>query len=263
VLLALQVVAIPVWSQDVAARDSTLVIEINVPAFRLDVLADTQVIRSFDIAVGMRAYPTPIGDFAIAEVEWNPWWHPPDSPWAAKDTVTPPGPGNPMGKVKLPFSRLLFMHGTPLAQSIGRAASHACIRLRTADAIALARLVQTAGGALLQDAALDSLLERWQPSRRVALQYPIPVRIVYELVERRGDELVFHPDVYRRGRADVIARALVLISAAGYDTAQVNRDRLESIADRGAKARTSVKIAQLLPARAAERLVRASLSTAR
>jgi hypothetical protein len=135
--------------------------------------------------------------------------------------------------------------------------------MRNADAIALARLVQAAGGAPLPDATLDSLLERWQPSRRVALQYPIPVRIVYELVERRGDELVFHPDVYRRGRADVIARALVLISAAGYDTAQVNRDRLESIADRGAKARTSVKIAQLLPARAAERLVRASLSTAR
>ncbi len=249
VLLALQAMAIPARSQDVAARDSTLAIVINVPAYRLDVVADTQVIRSFDIAVGMRRYPTPIGDFAITEVQWNPWWYPPDSPWAEKDTTTPPGPGNPMGKVKLPLGSLLFMHGTPLVESIGRAASHACIRMRNADAIALARLVQAAGGAPLPDATLDSLLERWQPSRRVALQYSIPVRIVYELVERRGDELVFHPDVYRRGRADVIARALVLISAAGYDTAQVNRDRLESVADGGAKARTSVKIVQLLPAR--------------
>ena len=105
------------------------------PAFRLDVLADTQVIRSFAIAVGMRRYPTPIGDFAISDVQWNPWWNPPASPWAEKDTITPPGPGNPMGKVKLPLGSLLFVHGTPLTASIGKAASHACIRMRNADAI--------------------------------------------------------------------------------------------------------------------------------
>ena len=111
-------------------RDVTLAIEINVPAFRLDVRADTQVIRSFAIAVGMRRYPTPTGDFVISEVQWNPWWNPPDSPWAENDTVTPPGPGNPMGKVKLPLGSLLFVHGTPLQREhregrIARLHSHA------------------------------------------------------------------------------------------------------------------------------------------
>ena len=245
-LLALQAMAIPVRSQEIAGRDSAHSIVINVPAFRLDVVSDTQVIRSFDIAIGMRRYPTPLGDFAFTEVQWNPWWYPPDSPWAEKDTIMPPGPDNPMGKVKLPLGSLLFVHGTPLTESIGKAASHACIRMRNADAIALARLVQAAGGGPIPDATVDSLLESWQPSRRVVLQFAIPVRVVYELVERRGDELVFHPDVYRRGREWVIDTAFALIAAAGYDTTQVNRDRLESIAERGAKARTSVKIGQLL-----------------
>jgi len=246
VLLGLQALATSIRGQDVAALDSTLVIEINVPAFRLDVLADTQVIRSFAIAVGMRRYPTPIGDFAISDVQWNPWWNPPDSPWAEKDTVTPPGPRNPMGKVKLPLGSLLFVHGTPLNESIGKAASHACLRMRNTDAIALARLVQASVGAPLSDATLDSLLQRWEPSRRVALPVAVPVRIVYELVERRADELVFHPDVYRRGREGVFASAMALVAAAGYDTARVDRVRLERAASDGARSRTTIEIKLLV-----------------
>ena len=245
-LLALHAIATPTRGQDLAARDSTLVIEINVPAFRLDVLADTQVIRSFAIAVGMRRYPTPTGDFAISDVHWNPWWNPPDSPWAEKDTLTPPGPSNPMGKVKLPLGSLLFVHGTPLSESIGKAASHACIRMRNTDAIALARLVQASGGATISDTTLDSLLKRWEPSRRVALPHAVPVRIVYQLVERRADELVFHPDLYRRGRDSVITSAMALVAAAGYDTVRVDRARLERAASDGARSRTTIEIRQLI-----------------
>lgn len=240
--------AIPIQAQDSVATDSAVAIVINVPAFRLDVVADTHLIRSFPVAVGMRRYPTPVGDFAITEVQWNPSWHPPDSPWAEKDSITPPGPGNPMGKVKLALGgSLLFLHGTPLPASIGKPASHACIRLRNNDAIALAQLVQAARGAVLPESTIDSLIKQWQPSRRVVLPVAMPVRIVYNLVERRGDELLFHPDVYRRGRDEVLATALVLIHAAGYDTARVDRDRLERAANAGVRSRTSVAIARLLP----------------
>ena len=150
-LLAL-LVASPASSQATPRADTGLVIEINVPAFRLDALLDTHVVRSFTVAIGMRRYPTPAGEFTITEVEWNPWWYPPESEWASKDTATPPGPGNPMGRVKMPLGSTVLVHGTPIPSSIGTAASHACIPMQNADAIALAKLVQAHGGAPMTDA---------------------------------------------------------------------------------------------------------------
>ena len=210
------------------------------PAFRLDVRVDTQTLRSFPVAVGMRRYPTPTGDFAIAEVEWNPWWRPPDSYWARNDTVTPPGPRNPMGKVKMPFGRALYLHGTTVPSSIGKAASHACVRMHNADAITLGKLVQAYGGAALSDAGTDSIIQDWRPTRHVELPAPVTVRIVYRLVELQGDELVIYPDVYRRGRDLVEADALALLAAAGYDTAAVDRGQLRRAA--GEAVRSPVRL---------------------
>jgi hypothetical protein len=69
-----------------------LSVTLNIPAFRLDVLRNGRVTLSYTVAVGMRRYATPTGDFLISSLVWNPWWYPPDAPWAARDSVTPPGP---------------------------------------------------------------------------------------------------------------------------------------------------------------------------
>jgi hypothetical protein len=107
-------------------------------------------------------------------------------------------------------------------------------------------MVQASTGATLQESAIDSMLQAWQPSRRVVLPVAMPVRIVYDLVERRGTELIFHPDVYRRGRDGVLATAMVLIEAAGYDTARVDQQALERAATAGASSRSRITIAQLI-----------------
>src|SRR5688500_16217181 len=52
---------------------------LNVPATRLDVWRGDSLIRSFRVAVGSRAFPTPIGEFQVTELTWNPWWVPPPS----------------------------------------------------------------------------------------------------------------------------------------------------------------------------------------
>lgn len=54
----------------------------NIPAYRLDVYVDDSLVRSMPVAPGMPGFRTPRGEFAISSVEWNPWWIPPDSPWA-------------------------------------------------------------------------------------------------------------------------------------------------------------------------------------
>jgi lipoprotein-anchoring transpeptidase ErfK/SrfK len=91
--------------------------------------------RTFRVATGQAAYPTPAGTFQIV-VKWrNPWWYPPDSPWAAGKKPIPPGPGNPLGTRWMGLSAPgVGIHGTPDAASIGYSASHGCIRMHIPEA---------------------------------------------------------------------------------------------------------------------------------
>lgn len=86
--------------------------------------------RDFPVATGQPSYPTPLGHFSI-EVMWrNPWWYPPNSPWAAGAKPIPPGPGNPLGTRWMGLTAPgVGIHGTPDPASIGYSASHGCIRM--------------------------------------------------------------------------------------------------------------------------------------
>lgn len=119
-----------------------LSLDLNIPAYRLDVMLAGRSVRSYRIAVGMSALPTHRGRFSIARIQWNPWWVPPKSDWARNERTTPPGPTNPMGKVKLQFHELLFIHGTPDEASLGKPSSHGCVRLANVDAIELALAIE-------------------------------------------------------------------------------------------------------------------------
>src|SRR5262245_34345307 len=124
--------------QSIPARTSSLQLIVNVPAARLDVWQEGNWLKSYRVAVGAPRFPTPQGDFQLSAVTWNPWWIPPPSDWARNEKAQPPGERNPMGRVKLAFGNFYYLHGTPDVRSIGRAASHGCIRLRNDDAIELA-----------------------------------------------------------------------------------------------------------------------------
>lgn len=87
--------------------------------------------RTFGVATGQAAYPTPIGRFSIVTMQRNPWWYPPQtSDWAEGLEPVPPGPGNPLGTRWMGLSApLVGIHGTPDSASIGYSASHGCIRM--------------------------------------------------------------------------------------------------------------------------------------
>jgi lipoprotein-anchoring transpeptidase ErfK/SrfK len=86
--------------------------------------------RTFTVATGQKIYPTPLGRFNIV-VKWkDPWWYPPDSPWAQGAKPIPPGPGNPLGTRWMGISSPgVGIHGTPDPASLGYSASHGCIRM--------------------------------------------------------------------------------------------------------------------------------------
>jgi lipoprotein-anchoring transpeptidase ErfK/SrfK len=102
---------------------------------RLDLYRGMHLWRAFGVATGQSVYPTPLGRFSIVVMWKNPWWYPPNSPWAQGEKPTPPGPGNPLGTRWMGLSAPgVGIHGTPNDGSIGYSVSHGCIRMHIPDA---------------------------------------------------------------------------------------------------------------------------------
>lgn len=224
----------------------SLALVLNVPAFRLDVLEGGRRIREIQVAVGTPDHPTPIGDFQITRVIWNPWWIPPPFEWAQDESVTPPGPDNPTGRVKLQFGRYLFLHGTPLEESLGQAASHGCVRMTNADAMALARLVHALSPPEVGAALLDSLEAETRRTQAIVLDAPVSLAIRYDLVELRDGRIEIHRDIYTKQHAVTADDVVAVLLRAGHDPSSIDRASLESALREPRDARLSIPVAQLL-----------------
>ena len=114
--------------------DTAIVIERG--SNRLLFYKNLKLKRAFHVATGQSAYPTPIGNFEIVNMQRNPWWYPPEgSAWAEGEQPVPPGPGNPLGTRWMGISApYVGIHGTPDAASVGYSASHGCIRMLIPEA---------------------------------------------------------------------------------------------------------------------------------
>lgn len=114
----------------VKATAFTSVIVIRRDSNRLMYFKGEKLARTFTVATGQPAYPTPLGNYRIVVMSRNPWWYPPPSPWAQGANPIPPGPGNPLGTRWMGLSApAVGIHGTPDAASLGYSASHGCIRM--------------------------------------------------------------------------------------------------------------------------------------
>jgi lipoprotein-anchoring transpeptidase ErfK/SrfK len=110
-------------------------IRIDISERKLYHYTDGALRKTYPVAVGMAAYPTPTGSFQIISKVVNPTWTPPNSDWARGMDPVPPGPGNPLGTRWMGLnSPSIGIHGTYTGSSIGTAASHGCIRMRISDA---------------------------------------------------------------------------------------------------------------------------------
>jgi len=230
-----------------ARQDSApLRLFLNLPAYRLEALRDSEPVATIRVAIGSREYRTPIGRFQVTHLTWNPWWYPPARDWARHDTITPPCPANPMGVVKLGFGNGYFIHGTPKPATVGNAASHGCVRAANGDAQALAELIV----AQVQPDALPAV-RAWAASavtRELPLRTPVPLDIRYELAEVRADSLLLYPDVYRRSPATA-ARALIAMRAlvrAGVNPDRVETAKLTDLIARSRRGPVSIAVIDLL-----------------
>lgn len=199
---------------------------INVAARRLRLFEGKELVAEYPIAVGSPGHRTPIGERSMKMITWNPWWLPPDSPWAKGAHDTPPGPNNPLGPVKMDLGEAILVHGTNKPGSIGYAASHGCMRMHNNEAKDLARLIQQRYTSKTDPTLFAEYAKKSGSSFYVKLETPIPVKIVYETVEVAGDTLSVYPDVYGKAgkRDDVIKDKLV---AAGYKIENLNQEKLK------------------------------------
>jgi len=100
---------------------------VSIPDRKLAVLEDGKVIRTFPVAVGAVVSPSPVGKFEIINRITNPTYY-------HEGVVVPPGANNPVGPRWVGLSQKGYgIHGTNAPRSIGKAASHGCIRLNNND----------------------------------------------------------------------------------------------------------------------------------
>jgi lipoprotein-anchoring transpeptidase ErfK/SrfK len=109
-----------------------IVVDLSDLTLRLYLAGDQ--VRSYRVAAGQSAYPTPTGTYAVITMIEHPTWYPPDSEWAKDSEPIPPGIENPLGTRWIGTSAPgVGIHGTPDDASIGTHASHGCIRMHIPD----------------------------------------------------------------------------------------------------------------------------------
>ena len=117
---------------------------------QLTLWEEDSVVASFPITPGSEALPTPAGNWRIVAISLLPNFR-----WdegvlnhgirTEQFFMLPPGPNNPVGVAWCALSKSgIGIHGTNQPDTIGRAASHGCMRLANWDAIRFAKRV-TAG----------------------------------------------------------------------------------------------------------------------
>ncbi len=114
---------LPAYAQN---EDKRLLL-VSIPDRRLAVIENGAVKKTYPIAVGKDSTPSPTGSFHIVVRVTHPTYY-------HHGKAVGPGPQNPLGTRWMGLSTKGYgIHGTNAPNSIGKAASHGCIRMAKRD----------------------------------------------------------------------------------------------------------------------------------
>ena len=132
ILAVIFLLSLPAYAQ---SEDKRLVL-VSLPDHQLALIEDGQVKKVYSVAVGKESTPSPTGTFHIVVRVVDPTYY-------HEGKVIPPGPGNPLGNRWMGLDRKGYgIHGTNVPQSIGKSASHGCVRMAKRDLEELFSLVK-------------------------------------------------------------------------------------------------------------------------
>ena len=102
-------------------------IVVSIPHRKLALIEDGQIRKVYPVAVGAANSPSPAGTFEVKNRLVSPTYYHPGK-------VIPAGASNPLGTRWIGLSTKGYgIHGTNVESSIGKAASHGCIRMHRKD----------------------------------------------------------------------------------------------------------------------------------
>ncbi len=114
-------------AQQAPAQEPIRKIVVSLADRKLALMEDGQVKKIYSVAVGKPSTPSPEGTFTIERRVANPVYH-------HNGRTVEPGRANPVGTRWMGLSTKGYgIHGTNEPNSIGKAASHGCIRMAKAD----------------------------------------------------------------------------------------------------------------------------------
>jgi murein L,D-transpeptidase YcbB/YkuD len=240
------------WAQITEPLDVKIVI--NIPRTTLIVFENEKPVIRSKVAVGTGIYPTPEAKMSIGYVVWNPWWIPPPSEWAKDEEKTPPGPGNPLGVVKLPMARGYMLHGTNARSSVGRAASHGCMRMYNEDAGNLAWYLQKNFSSKTDPALREKYAKYRRRSFHVNLNRRIPVEIIYDPIDVIDGELIIFPDYYGKVRGRRTEAIIQTLLNHGITRESIDEERVRHYANKWPYLETRMPLHRILHSPEADKI---------
>jgi lipoprotein-anchoring transpeptidase ErfK/SrfK len=124
---------------------SSLSVKVDTKTNMLEVREGDKLVAAYPVTVGSAHLESPVGDWVVKEISHLPVFR-----WD-KEMLNhgersgnfynlPPGPRNPVGVVWIALNKKgIGLHGTNEPDSIGRSASHGCVRLANWDVVQLAK----------------------------------------------------------------------------------------------------------------------------
>ncbi|WP_158913295.1 L,D-transpeptidase family protein [Caulobacter sp. S45] len=191
-------------------------IDVNIASAELTYVRNGEVSTQMLAVAGKLGDETPIVSSAIDSIVLDPPWYVPNDiarreilpkgaaymqsrhfVWRGGRLIQQPGPKTALGLVKFDFPNpySVYLHDTPSKASFSlaqRTASHGCVRVQ--HAVELARILAAEEPGMSAD-RVDKVLSSGR-TVRLKLSQPVPVRLLYLTAEPKGDEVVYHPDVY-------------------------------------------------------------------
>jgi lipoprotein-anchoring transpeptidase ErfK/SrfK len=184
-----------------APKDTRVVV--NVPAYRMDVFENGQLVKTYRVGIGYPEFPLPTGTRDARQIIFNPTWTPPYSPWVKEtsevkkgQTVKAGSPANPLGIAKIPIGQPSLIHGGKALAQIGGFASHGCVGLTDAQMKEFVQLLARIGGATLSEEQVADYAKNKTETKTVQLDNNVTVDLRYETIVVEDGKLYIYRDVY-------------------------------------------------------------------
>jgi lipoprotein-anchoring transpeptidase ErfK/SrfK len=129
-----------------------VIVKIDTKTNMLEVREGDKLIAAYPVTIGSAHTASPIGEWKVGRIAKMPIFRY-DKEMLQHGTrsgsfyLLPPGPRNPVGVMWIALNKKgIGIHGTNEPESIGRAASHGCVRLANWDVVRLATKIKSGDG---------------------------------------------------------------------------------------------------------------------